>query len=72
MTDKDILNKAFAIVAERLKTEDKVILKGLGTFKKVHREARTGINPNTQQPIAIPAKTVIKFTSAAAFESSCQ
>ena len=26
MTDKDILNKAFAIVAERLKTEDKVIL----------------------------------------------
>ena len=71
MTDKDILNKAFAIIAERLKTEDKVILKGLGTFKKVQRAARTGINPNTQEPVKVPAKTVVKFVAAPAFTQAC-
>lgn len=33
----------------------------LGVFTVKHRKGRTGINPRTQQPIEIPAKTVLDF-----------
>lgn len=34
---------------------------GLGTFKQVHKAARTCRNPATGEPVAVPAKDVLKF-----------
>lgn len=39
---------------------------GLGKLVKQHRSARTGRNPATNEPITIPAKTVLKFRIAKA------
>jgi DNA-binding protein HU-beta len=37
---------------------------GLGKLVLVQRKARTGINPQTKEPIKIPAKKVLKFRIA--------
>ena len=43
------------------KKEGKVTLVGFGTFTKIRRKARKGINPNTGKVIKIKAKNVVKF-----------
>ena len=48
-------------VTEALKKGDKVALIGFGTFSVSLRAARTGKNPQTGQPLAIPASKVAKF-----------
>jgi DNA-binding protein HU-beta len=37
------------------------VVPGLGRMKKSQRKARMGRNPQTGEPIKIPAKTVAKF-----------
>ena len=49
-------------IAEVLSGGETVSVRGLGKFKTVTRAARQGRNPATGQPIAIPAKTGVKFT----------
>ena len=39
-------------------------LPGLGKLVVVKRKARMGINPQTKEPIKIPARTVLKFRIA--------
>lgn len=34
---------------------------GLGKLMKVHRKARTGLNPRTKEKINIPAQDTLKF-----------
>ena len=46
------------------------ILPGLGRLKKSQRKARVGRNPQTGEPIKIPAKTVAKFYLAKAVKDS--
>ena len=48
-------------VTEALKTGDKVALIGFGTFSVSLRAARTGKNPQTGEPLAIPASKAAKF-----------
>ena len=47
---------------------DKVILPGFGTFAPTARQARTGMNPQTREPIQIAASTSVKFTVGSAFK----
>lgn len=42
-----------------------VVITGFGAFKTENREARTGRNPKTGEPVQIPAKTVVKFKPGA-------
>lgn len=42
---------------------EKVQLIGFGSFEPHHRTARNGVNPNTKEPIVIPAQIVPKFTA---------
>ena len=37
------------------------VLPGLGRLKKVNRKARMGRNPQTGEPITIPAQTTLTF-----------
>jgi DNA-binding protein HU-beta len=43
------------------KKEGKVTLVGFGTFKKSHRKAHKGRNPQTGEVIKIKATNVVKF-----------
>ncbi len=48
-------------VTDALQQGDKVILIGFGTFSVTERKARQGRNPQTGEPIEIPAKKIVKF-----------
>lgn len=43
---------------------------GFGSFKVTEKPARTGRNPRTGEPIAIPAKKAIKFTAGKKFKDT--
>ncbi len=49
------------VISKKLKAEGKIPLGGLGYAKLVDRKARMGRNPQTGEPVKIPAKTVIKL-----------
>jgi DNA-binding protein HU-beta len=45
-----------------LKRGERVTISGFGTFSASKRKARVGRNPQTGEPINIPARTVARFT----------
>jgi len=47
---------------------DKVQLIGFGSFEPKKREARTGRNPRTKEPVEIPASVVPVFKPGKAFK----
>lgn len=47
-----------------------VKLYGFGTFLRLHRERRNGINPQTGKLIKIPAMWTIKFRAAQGFKDA--
>lgn len=57
----DALNGVIEIITDQMKDGDKIILTGFGTFYVSERAPRTGRNPQTGQPIDIPAARVPKF-----------
>ncbi|MFQ5670820.1 MAG: HU family DNA-binding protein [Acidobacteriota bacterium] len=67
---KEFLEAFTAVVERNMKNHEDVPLSGLGKFKVSQRQARTGRNPLTGEPIQIPAKTVVKFTIARALKES--
>jgi DNA-binding protein HU-beta len=64
MSKKDAqkaLESVVEIISGELKDGGSVTLTGFGTFSIAERKPRTGRNPQTGQPIDIPAKRVPKF-----------
>jgi DNA-binding protein HU-beta len=56
------LNAFIACVKKALKKKDgKLTLVGFGTFAKVRRKARKGVNPATGEKIKIKARNVVRF-----------
>ena len=55
-------------IAAALVNGDKITLPGFGTFKVVETAARTGRNPQTGEPVEIPAKRKIKFNPTQALK----
>ena len=58
---EDFLAALTVVITKALKAGDEVKLTGLGIFRAVKRAARTGVNPQTRQPIKIAATTVPAF-----------
>jgi len=56
------------VITKKLKNEGKIPLGGLGYAKLVDRKARMGRNPQTGEPVKIPAKTVIKINPSKAMK----
>ena len=55
-------NSLVESIVEAVKEEDgRITLPGLGTFSKVYRKARQGVNPATGEKISIAARYAIKF-----------
>ena len=54
------VNAVFDTITKNVKKAPVQII-GFGTFAKVKRAARNGINPKTKEPIKIKASTSVKF-----------
>ena len=57
-------------VEDALKEGDKVQLVGFGTFEVKTRAARTGINPQTKEPVEIKASKAPVFKAGKAFKDA--
>lgn len=60
----------FSAMTDTLKKGDKVVVTGFGTFMVRNRKARTGRNPQTGQPISIPARKTPGFTAGKALKKA--
>ncbi len=49
--------------------DDKILLPGFVSFQRVQRAARTGRNPQTGEPLQIPASKTVKVTAGARLKS---
>jgi nucleoid DNA-binding protein len=63
-----MLEGLVGIIVGSVKKGDPVKLPGLGTFKKVQSKARMGRNPQTGEPVKIPARKKARFTVAKSFK----
>lgn len=57
----EVFNAFIESSQETLETEKKLALPGIGNFTVVHKEARTGRNPQTGESMQIAAKNVVNF-----------
>lgn len=62
-----IVNVFMSTVVKEVARGEKVTLVGFGTFDSSHREARTGRNPKTNEPLEIAAKRVARFKAGKDF-----
>ncbi len=65
---EQVVNKLVEVIVGSVKKGRKVHVSGLGSFEKIRRSARTGINPATGKKMQIPAKNAPKFKSAKNFK----
>lgn len=71
MTKKDataFVNTLTETIKKTVKKGEDVALIGFGTFSKVRRAARAGVNPATGEKIKIKAKNLPKFKPGKAFK----
>lgn len=57
-------------ITESLANGEEVTLIGFGTFKVTERQARTGRNPQSGEPIQIPASKVPTFKAGKALKEA--
>lgn len=58
---KNVLDAILDEVTDQLRRGESVTLTGFGTFSVSHRSARKGRNPQTGEPMQIPAMDVPHF-----------
>jgi DNA-binding protein HU-beta len=66
----NVLESLVALATKECKGSGQFVIPGLGKAVKANRKARMGRNPQTGEPIKIPAKTVVKFRLAKAFKDA--
>ena len=64
-----IVDSLLEHMTRALKRGDRATLVGFGTFTVSRRRARVGRNPQTGEPIRIPARRVIRFTPGKSLKS---
>ncbi|MDR2340149.1 MAG: HU family DNA-binding protein [Deltaproteobacteria bacterium] len=62
------LQSFIATVSEEVRGSGSITIAGLGTFAVSKRQARSGINPRTKEPIKIPASNTVRFKCAKALK----
>ena len=65
-----VLNATLAEIEKSLLSGQPVNLHGFGTFELKKRDARTGRNPRTGEPMEIAASTTVTFKPAKALKDS--
>lgn len=66
----DNLNAFIDFVSKTVKKDKVLKIPNLGSFKLRQTKARTGRNPQTGEPIKIPARRKVGFTAAKTFKES--
>ncbi len=66
----DIVTTTLGAITAAVAAGEDVTLHGFGTFRKVHKPARTMRNPQNGEPVEVAAKDVPKFKPASAFEAA--
>ena len=65
------LGSLFVGIKKAIKSEHrKITLTGFGTFSKVTRKARQGVNPSTGEKMTIKARKVVKFQASKALKEA--
>lgn len=64
------LDAVLGAITEGVRTEEKVMISGFGTFEKRTRAARRGVNPITKEEILDEASTTCGFRAAAGLKQS--
>ena len=64
------INATFDAITEELSKNGKVQIIGFGSFELKNREARTGRNPKTKEPIQIPAAKAPVFKAGKALKDT--
>lgn len=67
---EQVLNAALSIIADALVSGEKVQLSGFGAFEVKLREARIARNPQTKEPMEIPATKVPSFKACPALKDA--
>lgn len=64
------LDAVMAVIVKSVSKGKRVSLVGFGTFESAKRKARTGVNPQTREPLKIPASKAPKFRPGKAFKDA--
>ena len=56
-----IVNTVFASIVEALETDEKIELRGFGSFRVRRRRSRQGRNPKTGDQVSVPEKRIPYF-----------
>lgn len=64
------LYEALYAITKAMRNGEDVTLQGFGTFSVKTRQARTGRNPQTGEPIEIPASQYVSFKPGKALKES--
>ena len=65
-----VLQSLVDLTVGSVRKGDPVKIPGLGTFRKVQTKARVGRNPQTGEPIKIPARKKVRFSVAKTFKEA--
>ena len=65
-----VLNEMVDMIIGSVKKGEPVKIPNLGTWKKRKTSARIGRNPQTGEPIKIPARVKVRFTVAKSFKEA--
>ena len=65
-----VLEEMVSLATKECKSGGQFVIPGLGKAVKANRKARMGRNPQTGEPIKIPAKTVVKFRLSKSFKDA--
>ncbi len=65
-----VIDAMFATVCDRVSKGEKVAIPGMLTFEQVERKARTGFNPQTKEPMPIPAGRAVKVSAGAKLKAA--
>lgn len=69
-TVEDVMAALVSVVTTTVSSGEEVKITGLGTFRLVNRAARTGINPQTKQPMKIAASKAPAFKISATLKNA--
>ena len=69
---ENVVTQVFKVIEESLSANEKVQLVGFGTFEVRERAERIGRNPQTNEPITIPASKVPGFKAGKTLKDAVQ
>ncbi len=65
---KSLYDTFIKIMKDTIRSEEKLVLNGFGTFKVRKLAPRKGINPRTKEPLDIPSSKTVGFKPTALFK----